>query len=101
MGKLSTMKPTLSRMPSVVKAMPKVASSIYQSKEWRELIVHIKRMRGSFCQICGSSHRVIGDHVQELRDGGAPLDEGNVELLCQACHNTKTAKSRAARAKGA
>ncbi|WP_298618749.1 AAA family ATPase [uncultured Zoogloea sp.] len=70
----------------------------YQSPEWRGLVTRIKRERGARCQRCGSGHRVIADHVIELRDGGAPLDASNIELLCQACHNAKTADARAARA---
>ncbi|PJN94455.1 HNH endonuclease [Amaricoccus sp. HAR-UPW-R2A-40] len=76
---------------------PKKAEDFYQSKEWRRLVARLKRERGAWCQRCGSTHRVTGDHIQELKDGGAPLDPANVELLCQACHNTKTAKARARR----
>ena len=72
----------------------------YTSPEWRELVRDIKRRRGSWCQRCGSTKRIIGDHIVELKDGGAALDERNVELLCAACHNAKTAKARAARVVG-
>lgn len=80
-----------------IKALPKKADSFYLSPEWRALVAEVKRERGAWCQRCGSTHRVTGDHIQELKDGGAPLDPANVELLCQACHNTKTAKARARR----
>jgi len=30
------------------------------------------------------------DHIIELKDGGAPLDERNVQALCRTCHGKKT-----------
>lgn len=80
--------------------LPKKAEGFYTSPEWRGLVADVKRARGSFCQRCGSRHRVIADHIVERKDGGADLDESNVELLCAACHNRKTAAARAARARG-
>ncbi len=32
----------------------------------------------------------IVDHIEEIRDGGAALDENNFQSLCLACHNEKT-----------
>ena len=91
---------TVGRAPATVRAAPKVAELFYRSVEWRRLVADIKRRRGAFCERCGSSHRLIGDHIVERRAGGAELDETNVELLCQACHNRKTATARARRARG-
>jgi 5-methylcytosine-specific restriction endonuclease McrA len=87
-------------MPARVKARPKVVERFYNSPEWRKLVASIKRERGNWCQRCGSGGRgvrVIGDHIVERRDGGAELDPVNIELLCAACHNRKTAKAKAAR----
>ena len=92
-GRLAPMAPR-------VRAAPKQAESFYQSKEWRDLVHRVKAMRGKWCERCGSGHRVIGDHIVERRDGGAELDEANIELLCQACHNSKTAKAKAKRIRG-
>ncbi len=79
---------------------PKVAEQFYQSREWLQLIKMIKQARGNFCARCGSSYRVIGDHIVERKDGGADLDECNIELLCIRCHNTKTSLARKKRALG-
>lgn len=79
---------------------PKVADGFYRTPEWRELVARIKRERGPGCARCGSTHRVIGDHVIELKDGGAPLDPSNIELLCIAHHNAKTAAAARARRTG-
>lgn len=101
MGRLRAMPARLAAPPPRVASAPKVADDLYGSREWRALVAQIKRERGAFCQRCGSGGRLIGDHVVELRDGGAPLDPDNVELLCAArCHPAKTAAARRKRAMG-
>lgn len=81
-------------------ALVSIVKRFYTSPEWRGLVRDIKAVRGNCCERCGSSYRVAGDHKVELKDGGAPLDDENVELLCAACHNRKTAAARAARVSG-
>jgi len=61
--------------------------------------------RGRRCEECGRTRddagkpvRIFGDHIKELRDGGAPLDPGNVKLLDGRCHTRKTLRERARRA---
>lgn len=88
-------------MPVRVAAPPKQAEPFYRSAAWVALVRDIKAERGNWCERCGSTHRVVADHKVERKDGGADLDPGNVELLCQACHNRKTAQARARRAAGA
>ena len=90
-------------MPVKLKALPKRADGFYQSPEWRSLLADIKAKRGNWCEDCGadgSKVRLFGDHVIEIRDGGAPLDESNVRLRCGKCHARKTAAVRAERAVG-
>jgi 5-methylcytosine-specific restriction endonuclease McrA len=88
----------------IARPAPKTADPFYLSPEWRKLVSGLIAKRGRRCEACGKTSgddgqpvRLIGDHVHELRDGGAPLDEGNVRLVCQPCHNVKTAKARAER----
>jgi 5-methylcytosine-specific restriction enzyme A len=100
MGKLKAMDSRLAPMPAKVKAAPKVAESFYQSGAWRSLVARLKRERGNWCQRCGSTERVIADHIVERKDGGADLDETNIELLCHRHHQQKTAQARARRARG-
>lgn len=100
MGRLKGLGPRLTSVRGRVRALPKVAEAFYQSKEWRDLVRRIKAERGNWCERCGSKHRVIGDHKVERKDGGADLDPANIELLCQACHNRKTAEARAQRVGG-
>jgi 5-methylcytosine-specific restriction enzyme A len=75
---------------------PKRADPFYLSSEWRSVVDEAKRERRVRCEDCGRTDtRLFGDHVTELQDGGAPLDTGNVRLLCGACHSRETAQARA------
>lgn len=100
MGKLTALKPRLGGLVGKVRVAPKVAEGFYQSPEWRSLVARIKRERGAWCERCGSSERVIADHIVERKDGGADLDPANIELLCAKHHAAKTAQARARRARG-
>lgn len=97
MGRLSQMPSLIGSAPSRIQHPPKEADSFYTSPAWRALIASIKRERGNRCEDCGASGRVIGDHVHEIKDGGAMLDRSNVRLLCWPCHNRKTARAKKAR----
>lgn len=98
MARLAAPGSRVATMGSRVTVPLKRADSFYASPEWRALVRQLKRDRGGWCERCGSSHRVAGDHIVEIKDGGAALDPANVELLCQSCHNRKTAAARAKRA---
>jgi hypothetical protein len=77
---------------------PKLTDAFYSSAEWRALVRDLIATRGPRCedpqcttQNRGADQRIYGDHVIELKDGGAPLDAGNVMLRCAPCHGRKTA----------
>lgn len=88
-------------------------NELYHSLPWRQLVQRLVASRGRQCEgvapdgtPCQRTHNVDGtlvtlhgDHVEELADGGAPLDGTNVQLLCVPCHNRKTARSKLARHK--
>lgn len=76
----------------------------YVSSEWRALMEAIKRQRGNRCEDPEhrtehprSGVRIYGDHIRELKDGGAPFDPCNVMLKCPPCHQRKTAAERVRR----
>lgn len=101
MGRLSTMAPAIGSLAPRLKVPPKVADPFYLSAEWRQFIDEVKVERGFKCEDFGPHNgRLVGDHVREIRDGGALLDRSNIMLRCEACHRRKTAKARAARARG-
>jgi 5-methylcytosine-specific restriction endonuclease McrA len=82
---------------------PKRAAAFYHSPEWLALIKSIIAHRGRRCEDSqcptprGPWGRIFGDHINELRDGGAPLDPANVMLRCSPCHGRKTAQAAASR----
>lgn len=102
MGKLKAMAARVGGLVPRIGMAPKTADPFYQSQEWRALMATIRSRRGNRCEVpgCGSTNRVIGDHIVEIKDGGAPLDERNVRLLCHAHHQGKTAEARRLRARG-
>ena len=88
----------LASAPSRIRAAPKVALPFYKTPEWKALVASVVKSRGRRCQDCGAGGRVYADHVIELRDGGAKLDEGNIRLRCATCHGAKTEQRRRERA---
>jgi 5-methylcytosine-specific restriction protein A len=82
---------------------PKTADPVYHSKEWTALLAAIIQQRGRRCEdpACKTpgrtGMRVFGDHIKELKDGGAFLDPRNVMLRCGSCHTRKTIEERAKR----
>ncbi len=41
------------------------------------------------CRMCGRLADLV-DHIVPIMDGGAVLDEENLQSLCTACHARKT-----------
>ena len=80
----------------------KIANPFYLSKRWRRFRAWYLGTH-PLCVKCEAEGRatlaVILDHVVELSDGGAELDVDNVQGLCAACHNRKTAEMRKNRRK--
>lgn len=100
MAKLTNLRPRIGIATARLTLPPKVADPFYLSGAWRSLVARLKRERGGWCEICGSTDRVIADHIVERRDGGADLDPANVQLLCFTHHQRKTADARGRRARG-
>jgi hypothetical protein len=101
MSRLKTLGARLGASTPGLGAAGKRADPFYSSPEWRALAASVKAARGGWCCIPGCEtpgDRVAADHVKEVRDGGAPLDPKNLQLLCHAHHMTKTAAARTARA---
>ena len=81
----------------------KTTDAVYSSPAWRSLIALLIQQRGRRCEdpACKTPGRtgirVFGDHIIELKDGGALLDPSNVMLRCGSCHTIKTNDERAKR----
>ena len=74
------------------------ALRLYKSKEWRELRRTLIQERGARCERCGKvvgdTSRMIADHIIELtpdnvQDVMIALNQDNVQLICEDCHNLK------------
>ena len=99
MAKLAMLKPRVATIDTSIAAPPiKVVEPFYTSEPWLALMAGIKRERGERCQDCGRGRcRIFGDHIVELKDGGAKLDRRNIRLRCGSCHTLKTNAERARR----
>lgn len=82
----------------------KRADPFYSTREYRDWRALVIALAGGQCQ--DPAHdpakpredgRLFADHIQELRDGGAPLDPLNGMARCGACHTRKTLAERARR----
>ena len=102
MARLATLAPRLATIDtSIARPLPKEADAFYRSPQWRRLITEIIAERGRRCEDCTATGcRIHGDHIKEIKDGGAPLDKNNIRLRCGGCHNRKTSRERARRAMG-
>lgn len=70
----------------------------YTSPEFLRLRHEIIKERGRKCELCGCTQgRMHLDHIVELQDGGHRTARHNLQLLCQPCHNRKTAAERSKR----
>ena len=99
MGRLTTLKPRIAVLDTrTAQPAPKVADSFYNTTAWREAR-QLALVLGAFqCAHCRCKPKMLFvDHIVELSDGGAPLEQSNLEPLCGSCHTAKTAKARARR----
>ena len=70
----------------------------YKSRAW-EKMSYLYRLNNPCCERCLKAGVVrkadVVDHIVELRDDYSKrLDESNLQSLCHACHNQKTAIER-------
>ena len=103
MGRLQAVSGKLGGAPSKLRAAPKVVDRFYQSREWKALRRAKLDQGPASCCVCGAGGkgvRLILDHREERKDGGADLpmlDE--LDWYCTGHHNAKTAREKARRAR--
>jgi 5-methylcytosine-specific restriction enzyme A len=73
------------------------AHRFYRSKQW--LAVRQAHLRHEpLCRACKAAGRIVPgyavDHIVPIADGGARLDEANLQSLCAACHSRKSLGER-------
>lgn len=92
--------PMLGSAPPLVRAAPKRADPFYQSPQWRSLVAR-RRLDADYQAAAARAlpgERLILDHVNERRDGGADLDPKNTQWLTHGEHQAKTARTKRWRA---
>lgn len=72
-------------------------SRFYQSTAWRKLRA-VKLEQQPMCEECERNGKItpaqMVDHIVPINRGGASLDIENLQSLCNACHNRKSAKDK-------
>ncbi|WP_271180680.1 HNH endonuclease signature motif containing protein [Ancylobacter defluvii] len=74
----------------------------YETPEHRAWAKAVVARAGGRCQWEGCTraapaHRMIADHIVEIKDGGAKLDLANGQCLCVQHNTLKGTQARAAR----
>lgn len=79
------------------------AREFYVSAEWKRCRAGFIRSRGGLCERCAAKGLIVaGCHVHHkvrltldnIKDPSVALDWGNLELLCEDCHQAEHAKIR-------
>ena len=72
-------------------------TKFYQSTQWRK-VRSLKLQQNPTCEECERNGRLtpaqMVDHITPINKGGAMLDMENLQSLCNACHNRKSAKDK-------
>jgi len=113
MAKIRTLRPNVPVLDTRTIKMPRrrsdpVLDPIYNTPAYAAWRAEVIDRAGRRCEAiedgirCGKGspeHRVYADHINELRDGGAPFDPSNGQCLCAVHHERKTVAARLARLK--
>jgi 5-methylcytosine-specific restriction protein A len=106
--KLHTLRPLLrTTNTSTTPLVPRVKADEYTTPEFRAWRAQVLARAGWQCEAidqhgcrCSNArpeHRIIADHIVELKDGGSLLDLNNGQALCKSHHERKTFAARARR----
>lgn len=106
MPKLTTLKSGLQRLGGRISALPNTrnpeAEQRTRGRKWMTIRARWFREH-PLCVACEAVGKVSAatrlDHVIPLIDGGKD-DESNLQSLCIACHDAKTAEEAKARGRG-
>jgi 5-methylcytosine-specific restriction protein A len=77
-------------------------NALYSTREWQRLSARViarhRGQHGNWCPGYGRDRHpasdLTADHIVPLAAGGAPLDIGNLAVLCRSCNSTKGDGSR-------
>lgn len=70
----------------------------YNSKKWKDLRLYVCESRHWTCEECGEYgdqvHHIIEITPSNINDPNITLNEDNLQLLCEECHNAKRRQER-------
>jgi 5-methylcytosine-specific restriction endonuclease McrA len=72
---------------------PAYNQGAYNTQSWRKLRYQILQAY-PVCASCQRAPSTVADHITPVRLGGGFWDIKNIQGLCAACHNSKSAKER-------
>lgn len=106
MAKLQTLRPSLQQAGNRVAMLPTQRPDTVERKRGSAGVRDRERIRARDCGLCQECKRngrtSIGaavDHITPLWNKGSD-DDSNKELLCQPCHDAKSAREAKERARG-
>ena len=69
------------------------SKSFYNSSQWKKLRLYVCQSRHWTCEECGEYgdqvHHIIEITPDNINDPNITLNEDNLQLLCEECHNSK------------
>lgn len=67
------------------------SKKFYNSSAWKKLSNYIRISRHFTCEVCGEYgtqvHHIIEITPENINDTSITLNESNLQLLCEECHN--------------
>jgi 5-methylcytosine-specific restriction protein A len=111
MARLQTLRPRIASLPSRLGSLAKAPTAPFvgstkatprRAGRWLQRARERLFARDPLCAECRRQNRVAvatqRDHIVPLSEGGTDDDE-NIQGLCDACHEAKSAREEAARAR--
>lgn len=72
-------------------------NKFYNSWPWRKLRKRFL-IANPLCVVCDSigivTSATVVDHIRPINQGGEPLDEANLQPMCEHHHNSKSGKEK-------
>ena len=66
------------------------SKSFYNSSAWKKLRLYVCESRMWTCEECGDyGHHIIPITPENIDNPDVTLNERNLQLLCEECHNSK------------
>ena len=80
--------PNQNREPAKQGTRPRKSESFYHRAAWTRASKSY-RAKHPVCEMCGRTGSALVDHIHPIQQGGAQLDEDNMQALCMRCHARK------------